>query len=312
MAYSNKLTQEIEKIYSYKRKTAHEASERATEALLKNEDYLKAFNKYNSTRFDLSKAKFLGDTNAVSKLKSQLKTEREQLDNLTVKLGFTDKDFAVKYDCNICSDTGRLESGSRCKCYKKLLHKLTLEELGLEKKKLHSFKRAGHKDVNDLEKIYAKMQSYCEKFPDTDKNIVIAGSVGTGKSYLAKCIANELVSKDYNVIFISACELNSILLKYHTAPIDEKGVYLDLLTECDLLVIDDLGSEPIYKNVTEEYLLMIITERMTKGNPFIITTNLEQEQLLDRYGDRTLSRLNDKRHGVFIKIKGEDLRRKRK
>ena len=60
--------------------------------------------------------------------------------------------------------------------------------LGLEKKKLHSFKKAGYKDLNDLDKIYAKMQSYCDKFPDTDKNIVIAGSVGTGKSYLAQII----------------------------------------------------------------------------------------------------------------------------
>ena len=312
MAYGNRLTYEIDKIFSNKRKIAQEQGERLNEILFKNQDYLKAYNQYNTTRFELSKAKFLGDEQQIKLLNESLKKDADMLNEIKKALGVNDKDFQAKYECNACSDTGRLENGARCKCYKKLLHKLTLEELGLEKKKLHSFKKAGHKDLNDLAKIYDKMQSYCDKFPNTDKNIVIAGSVGTGKSYLAKCIANELISKDYNVIFISACELNSILLKYHTAPIDDKGIYLDLLTECDLLVIDDLGSEPIYKNVTEEYLLMIITERMTKGNPFIITTNLEQEQLLDRYGDRTLSRLNDKRHGVFIKIKGEDLRRKRK
>lgn len=312
MAYGNRLTYEIDKILSLKRKNAQERSELANSRLFNDADYLTAYNTYNSLRFELSKAKFNSDNDLISKLKVKIKEQTDVLNTIKKNLGFTDKDFAVKYECSACSDTGRLENGVRCKCYKKLLHKLTLEELGLEKKKLHSFKKAGYKDLNDLEKIYAKMQSYCDKFPDTDKNIVIAGSVGTGKSYLAKCIANELISKEFNVIFISACELNSILLKYHTAPIDDKGIYLDLLTECDLLVIDDLGSEPIYKNVTEEYLLMIITERMTKGNPFIITTNLEQEQLLERYGDRTLSRLNDKRHGVFIKIKGEDLRRKRK
>ena len=312
MAHGNRLTYEINKIYSLKRKKAQEKCEALNEELLCNKDYLEAYNQYNSAKFALSKAKYMGDTALASKLKAQIKTLLDNLNNIKHGLGFTERDFAVKYECSTCHDTGRLEDGTRCKCYKKLLHKLTLEELGLEKKKLHSFKRASYKDLNDLDKIYTKMQSYCEKFPNTDKNIVIAGSVGTGKSYLAKCIANELVSRDFNVIFISACELNSILLKYHTAPIDEKGIYLDLLTECDLLVIDDLGSEPIYKNVTEEYLLMIITERMTKGNPFIITTNLEQDQLLDRYGDRTLSRLNDKSHGVFIKIKGEDLRRKRK
>ena len=312
MAHGNRLTYEIDKIYSIKRKNAQEKSEILNAELFNNKDYLDTYNKYNSAKFELSKAKYLGDTTLIPQLKAQIKAHLDTLNEIKKNLGFTDKDFAIKYECNICRDFGRLEDETRCKCYKKLLHKLTLEELGLEKKKLHSFKRAGYKDLNDLDKIYAKMQSYCDKFPNTDKNIVIAGSVGTGKSYLAKCIANELISRDFNVIFISACELNSILLKYHTAPIDEKGIYLDLLTECDLLVIDDLGSEPIYKNVTEEYLLMIITERMTKGNPYIITTNLEQEQLLDRYGDRTLSRLNDKSHGVFIKIKGEDLRRKRK
>lgn len=312
MAYGNRLTYEIDKIYSQKRKDAQQKSENLNDLLFKNEDYLNAYNQYNSTRFELSKAKFMGNESDIKTLSAKLKEINSKLNEIKKELGISDKDFAVKYECSTCLDTGKLDSGARCKCYKKLYHKLTLEELGLEKKKLHSFKKAGYKDLNDLAKIYDKMQSYCEKFPNTDKNIVIAGSVGTGKSYLAKCIANELISKDYNVVFISACELNSILLKYHTAPIGDKGIYLDLLTECDLLVIDDLGSEPIYKNVTEEYLLMIITERMTKGNPFIITTNLEQEQLLDRYGDRTLSRLNDKRHGVFIKIKGEDLRRKRK
>ena len=312
MAYGNRLTYEIDKIFSLKRKNATEKIQILENELLNNPEYLIAYNQYNSIRFDLSKAKFKGDNEQIAKLKQQLKAQLTTLNEIKKNLGFTDKDFLIKYECSTCSDTGGLENGTRCKCYKKLLHKLTLEELGLEKKSLHSFKRAGYKDLNDLDKIYTKMQSYCDKFPDTDKNIVIAGSVGTGKSYLAKCIANDLISRDFNVVFISACELNSILLKYHTAPIDDKGIYLDLLTECDLLIIDDLGSEPIYKNVTEEYLLMIITERMTKGNPFIITTNLEQEQLLDRYGDRTLSRLNDKRHGVFIKIQGEDLRRKRR
>ncbi len=309
---NSNLVKDIEKIYSDKRKKALEKSEFLQEELLKDAEYLSTYNEYNSTRFEISKAKFLGDENLVKSLKAKLKSLSDKLSEIKQTYDISDKDFAVKYECSICKDTGRLSDGKRCKCFKKLLSKMTAESLGIVNRKLPSFKKAGYKDLNNLEKIYDKMLSYCEKFPETDKNIVIAGSVGTGKSYLAGCIANELLSNDFNVIFISACELNSILLKYHTAPVDDKGIYLDLLTDCDLLIIDDLGSEPIYKNVTEEYLLMIVSERMNKNNPFIITTNLEQEQLLDRYGDRTLSRLNDKRHGVFIQIKGEDLRRKKK
>ena len=309
---NSNLIKDIEKIYSDKRKKALEKSEFLQDELLKDNEYLSTYNEYNSTRFEISKAKFLGEDNLVKSLSIKLKSLSDKLSQIKESYDISDKDFAVKYECSICKDTGRVANGKRCKCFKKLLSKMTAESLGIENRKLPSFKKAGYKDLNNLEKIYDKMISYCEKFPETDKNIVIAGSVGTGKSYLAGCIANELLAKDFNVIFISACELNSILLKYHTAPIDEKGIYLDLLTDCDLLIIDDLGSEPIYKNVTEEYLLMIVSERMNKNNPFIITTNLEQEQLLDRYGDRTLSRLNDKRHGVFIQIKGEDLRRKKK
>ena len=310
MNYDNALLTEIERIYQNKRKKAEESVELLNNALFNNPDYVSAYNGYNSTRFEISNAKFKGDEQILPKLESDLKAYLLKMQEIKNNFGITDKSLVAKYDCSACRDTGRLKDGNRCKCFKKLVCKLTLEKLGLEKKKLPTFKKAGYKDLNNLQKIYDKMSVYCEKFPNTDKNIVIAGSVGTGKSYLAGCIASELISRDFNVVYLSACELNSILLKYHVSPIDEKGAYLDLLTNCDLLVIDDLGSEPIYKNVTEEYLLMIITERMTKFNPFIITTNLEQSELLDRYGDRTLSRLNDKKKGVFIQIKGEDLRRK--
>lgn len=308
----SKIYSDIERILRERRNKAQSSINELQERLFKDEEYLKTYNEYNSVRFDISKAKYMQNQTLVKQLEEKEKSLLRSLKAIRKEYDLLEKDFAPKYECSICNDTGRLDDGRKCKCYKKLLSKLTFEELGLENKKLPTFKKAIYKEFNDLEKIYNKMTGYCQKFPDTDKNIVIGGSVGTGKSFLAGCIASELIAKDFNVIFISACELNSILLKYHVAPIYEKGAILELLTDCDLLVIDDLGSEPIYKNVTEEYLLMLITERMNKKNPFIITTNLEQNQLLDRYGDRTLSRLNDKKHGVFIKIDGEDLRRKRK
>ena len=308
----NKIYSDIDKILAEKRRKAQSAVDFLQDKLFQDEEYLTAYNEYNSIRFDISKAKYRQDETLVKQLEHKEKSILQSLKAIRKAYGLSDKDFTTKYECSACKDTGRLEDGKRCKCFIKVLHQLTFEELGLESKRLPNFKKAIYKEVNDLEKIYDKMIKFCEKFPDTDKNIVIGGKVGTGKSFLAGCIASELISKGYNAIFLSACELNSVLLKYHIAPVYEKGVILDLLTDCNLLVIDDLGSEPIYKNVTEEYLLMLLSERMNKKNPFIITTNLEQAQLLDRYGDRTLSRLNDKKHGVFIKIDGEDLRRKRK
>lgn len=150
--------------------------------------------------------------------------------------------------------------------------------------------------------------NYCDHFPNSSENILILGDVGTGKSHLVGCIANELQNKGFNIVLLSACELNTIFLKYHTAPVEDKSFYISLLTGCDLLIIDDLGTEPIYKNVTEEYFLMILNERLLNKMPYIVTTNLTQAQLFERYGERILSRLNDKRSGKTTKIEGVDLR----
>lgn len=309
MIINNAIYQEIENILKKRRAKATEKREYIQNILFNNHDYLSAYNGYNSARFEISKAKYIKDDNGLKKYTAELNSYSEKMNEIINSLGFSQKDFEPKYYCAICNDTGRTEDGKQCKCYTRELSKLTLDILGVQNKPLPSFSKAKYKDHNNLDKIYQKIQSYCDNFGASSKNIVISGSVGTGKSYLAGCIADNLLKRDFNTVFISACELNSIFLKYHTAPVDEKGLYLELLFSCDLLIIDDLGSEPIYKNVTEEYLLMVITERILRENPFIITTNLEQEQLLDRYGDRTLSRLNDKRHGVFISIQGEDLRR---
>ena len=101
---------------------------------------------------------------------------------------------------------------------------------------------------------------------------------------------------------------NSILYFLNTTPLQLKTNLFTLLTGCDLLIIDDLGTEPIYKNVTEEYFLMILNERLLNKMPYIVTTNLTQAQLFERYGERILSRLNDKRSGKTTKIEGVDLR----
>lgn len=310
MIYDNRLIKEINSELAERRKTAESRAEYYADILNKNADYSVAEKKYYSAKFDLSKAKFNGDEKAEKKAASDMNAASETMKKIREKLGITDEMLVPDYRCKKCNDTGITKSGKRCKCFEKLACEITLEELGIEKKALPALSASAIKE-NNLDRYYAKFSNYCEKFDEIRKNVIVSGSVGTGKSHLAACIANELIAKNYNVVFVSACELDTIFLKYHTAPVSDKSFYLSLLCGCDLLVIDDLGAEPIYKNVTLEYLLLILSERLAKNMPYIITTNLSQEQILDRYGDRILSRLNDKKHGVNIEIKGEDLRRKR-
>ncbi len=304
----NQLIKEINVTLEERRKIAESRADKYTEILFSDAEYSEAEKVRAAAKFEYSKARFSGDKKAEDAALSAIKKADEKMESAMKKSGITREMLNPDYFCKACNDTGRLQNGKRCKCFLSLAREITLEELGIGKKTFPSFAASAVLKANKLDKYYAKFADYCKRFDENPKNVLITGSVGTGKSHLAGAIANELTKKNFNVVFISACELDTVFLKYHTAPVYDKSFYLSLLSECDLLVIDDLGAEPIYKNVTLEYLLMILSERLAKNMPYIVTTNLSQEQLLDRYGDRILSRLNDKKHGVSIEINGVDLR----
>ena len=139
MNYDNALLSEIEKIYLEKRKKAEQPVEILKQALFSNSDYLSAYNGYNATRFEISKAKFMGDDDNLPVLKAKLNDYKLKMQEIRLSLGYDDKTLSPKYECKSCLDTGRTADGVRCKCFKKLVCKLTLEKLGLEKKKLPSF-----------------------------------------------------------------------------------------------------------------------------------------------------------------------------
>jgi DNA replication protein DnaC len=84
---------------------------------------------------------------------------------------------------------------------------------------------------------------------------------------------------------------------------------LDTFLDCDLLIIDDLGSEPVIKNVTQEHIYNIINERIVNELPFIITTNLSPIDILDRYDQRIAGRITSQKNSARIEFKGGDLRR---
>ncbi|MDR0384265.1 MAG: ATP-binding protein [Christensenellaceae bacterium] len=142
---------------------------------------------------------------------------------------------------------------------------------------------------------YKNLDSYCEKFPNTKKiNLVFIGATGTGKTFVAKKIAQNLHIRGFKVGFYSAY---SII----------KKVRFEDLENYDLLIIDDLGTEPDQKN-TMEYLYAVIAERYESDRSFIITSNLSTEQILETYGQRIFGRIFDKNKTAVITFEGDDKR----
>ncbi len=308
MIYGNNILREIEAEYAERRRAANEKADHYKNILLGDPYFSAELKAYKTAKFEATKAEYLKDKSALDNALKEKTLHGKNIKKIQYVYGISSEMLKPDYRCKECGDTGKTEDGKRCRCFYKTAFEITLASLGIEKKDTAKFEDSKYPDKNNLGKIYEKLKAYCDKFGRGSKNIVFSGNVGTGKSRATECIVSELIGKGFNVVFLSAMELNAVLLKYHTAPIEEKGLYLEILTDCDLLAIDDLGTEPPLKNVTLEYLLLIISERELKDMPFIITTNLSPEQLLEKYGDRIFSRINDKKKGVHIKIDGDDLR----
>ena len=216
------------------------------------------------------------------------------------------------YRCTVCNDTGYLPDGRLCACAKRLATEEFKRKLNLDNVPGLCFEEVDFSVFGESEdqyrKTYGKMQAFCEKFDTTKiRNIVLLGEVGTGKTYLTACILDRMVKDGRAALFLTAFEFGRACLAHHTAQQGED--ILEALLESDLLILDDLGTEPIYRNVTLEYLYSVLNERLRREKKTIVTSNLSPRALMERYGERIFSRLNNKATCVTLELRGKDLRR---
>ena len=232
------------------------------------------------------------------------------------KHGFKEEDFEYHPTCSRCGDTGYVD-GKLCSCMKKEYILALAKECHILSRAPFSFKDCNTSGMDKtqgeaLDKLYAFADEYVSKYPAVSKSVLVfTGATGTGKSCLASAMARKAVlERGKSALVLSAYEFNSTCLNCHLAPVDEKAKVIYDLLHADFVVIDDLGTEPMLKNVTLEYLQLVLDERTRSNLSTIITTNLDASQLKDRYGERIFSRLTDAKHSVFRRIPGKDLRLK--
>lgn len=241
----------------------------------------------------------------ITKINAELKKLNEIKIKFLKKIGLTLNDIEPNYVCKLCNDTGK----DNCKCINKIKSEILQESLGIKLTE-DSFEKAKYinKDLDNALKFMAK---WCENYPNINKKtIFISGGTGVGKTFLSNCVVNSLVSNNIFVYYVTAFKLNQIFQdKYYL-----KNIYDDnfnTLIDCDVLIIDDLGTEQLIKNVTINYLYLILNERNINEKATIINSNLDADNMIDRYGERIFSRIFDKKHGVAFKLQGEDVRLKK-
>ena len=258
-------------------------------------------------------ARARSDGQDATALESEYNALLAKKDAMLASLGYPEGVKPV-FACAKCQDTGIFDNAP-CSCVKKKINEIIKSKLKTSNVPAFRFDNFDASVVpNDtqrerLTKLYASMQKMCAKFPDTKHlNVVLSGKTGVGKTCVFSAVANDLVSRGFSVLFLTAFELNSRFLKYHTSPLSERALYMTDLIESDMLIIDDLGSEPMLKNVTTEYLLCVLSERTARGKHTFITTNLSSGDILSRYDERVFSRVFDKRNSLSITMGGDDLR----
>lgn len=246
--------------------------------------------------------------------KSRAKTAYENYTAALSAAGYSESDFEPRTECGLCGDTG-IHDGRLCKCVRnEFIRALGVAcDLSPEGFALSDFTTEGVHGTQaaELGKIYAKMTAYAEKFPDVNRNVIVCtGKTGTGKTMLASATARTLIRRGHSAIVMSAAEFNSLMLKCHTSPYSEREGLLADVMSAEMLVIDDLGTEPRYNNVTCEYLLLVLDERTSKRLTTVVTTNLSPDRILHVYNERIYSRLFDKRRSLTLAFGGDDLRLK--
>lgn len=221
----------------------------------------------------------------------------------------------MRYKCPKCKDTGFI-GPKRCICYRQKLAKLYYKNSSLDELlKTNNFKNfkydyyTNNRNANEsrsprknIEKIVETSMYFIETFSSSKDNLMFYGNSGTGKTFLTHCIAKELLSRGNLVIYKTAEELIKNLREIRL----ENNISLEnLLINCDLLIIDDLGTEQI-NNFSKTELFNLLNKKLLKGNKMIVSTNYTLEGLSKTYSERITSRL----FGNFslCKFYGDDIR----
>ena len=247
-----------------------------------------------------------GDKSVLDRLKEDLRDLREQKALIIRAAGYPDDYLELHYRCPDCRDTGLID-GRKCHCFlqaqMKLLHAQSNLEDVLERE---NFKALSYEYYDDTEilpqlgitnaaymrRVVAGCREFVRDFDKKHDNLLFTGSTGVGKTFLTNCIARELMDDFHSVIYLTASDLFDVFSRnkfdYDNAE-DMKDMYRFIL-DCDLLIIDDLGTE-LNNSFTSSQLFYCINERMNMSRSTIISPNLTLARLRDSYTDRVTSRI---------------------
>jgi len=258
-----------------------------------------------------------GNTDHLPKLKDRSQALRAEQAKILKSLGKPENWLDPIYSCPVCKDTG-ITDGKRCDCVQKLITELNTRSLNdRSPMKLHTFEEFDltfYDDKNDpklgesprarMTQIYNKLRGYASNFSPASKSLLLWGQPGLGKTHLALSVASVVLARGFSVVYIPANDLFAQLDRERFSNNEDTDA-LKTVLNCDLLILDDLGTE--YLNAfIQSQLYTIINDRLLARKPTIISTNLEPGELDEHYPRRLVSRIMGE-YADFL-LTGKDVR----
>lgn len=264
-----------------------------------------------------------GDEHALQELKEERKKLTNRKTMLLTSAGYPADYLEPIYDCKDCRDTGYI-GNQKCHCFQKAIIDLLYTQSNLKnvlaKENFSTFSFAyysenhvdpvtGRSSLETMQNAHRTALEFVDTFSDEFRNLFLYGDTGVGKTFLSNCIAKELIDRAFSVIYFTAYDFFDTLAKSKFEKDDTAEMMSEHIFDCDLLIIDDLGTE-LPNSFTVSQLFLCLNERLLRRKSTVISTNLSLESIVDIYSERTFSRITS--NYTMLKLTGDDIRIKMK
>ena len=313
MALTNSQYNAIMKTYEEKQLAGRRALDKRLSFVNKTiPEYRELSSQISSLSLEQAAKLLDGDESALTELKESIALLRNQKEQLLISAGLSPDYLELTYVCPDCKDTGYI-GNEKCHCFKQQIISLLYQQSNIrDMLSENNFSTLSYdfyegEDLLHFQNAVKTCRDFIDCFNSGYHNLFFYGTVGTGKSFLSGCVAKELMDQGHSVIYFSSTglfeKLSQISFDYNAK--DELADLYEDLYSCDLLIIDDLGTE-LTNNFSSSQFFSCLNERILRKKSIIISTNLSLQELRDRYSDRIFSRITS--NFKLCKITGPDIR----
>lgn len=326
MGYSKEIYEAANKKITLIRQTAISEAARRKQAFFKHYPRAREIEKaLSSTAIQVARAVLAGNDDKIALLnefKEKNLRLQSELAEILKKASLPEDYLEVRYNCSLCKDQGHV-GGKTCGCLKQLLKKEAYDRLNqlspLALCTFSSFSLDYYSTIpiagstltprKRMEDIFRYCRDYAENFTANSPSLLMQGATGLGKTHLSLAIAKAAIDKGYGVIYgstqniVTKLEKERFRYNHDTSPAESEQYFID----CDLLILDDLGTE-FSTQFSNAAIYNIVNSRIMTGKPTIISTNLSMKELERSYTERLVSRIMG--NNIRLAFLGGDVRQK--